>query len=127
MAPPVESFLLERLRRERPDRLALAAVQRIRATPETIRIGPLADDLGVHLDVLEKRFRRAVGGSPKQFASLLRLRRALTLYRPGESLAQLSLEAGYYDQGHFIRHFRSMAGAAPRGFLEGGGYCCVHP
>lgn len=39
------------------------------------------------------------------------------------NLAKLSLEAGFYDQAHFIRHFRSMAGVPPGRFFESEAFC----
>ena len=75
------------------------------------------DDLDLAQDSLEKRFRRAVGATPKQLATLLRLRGALRGYAPGASLTELALAAGYYDQSHFIRNVRAATGDAPRRFL----------
>ncbi|AKU92582.1 Transcriptional regulator, AraC family [Vulgatibacter incomptus] len=111
-----EAFLLKRRCRAR-DRVALAAARAIQATP-SIRVRALADELGLSQDALEKRFRREIGASPKRFASMLRLRSAIDSYGPGESLAQLALDAGYYDQSHFIRDFREATGTAPRRFFE---------
>jgi methylphosphotriester-DNA--protein-cysteine methyltransferase len=52
-----------------------AAVAAIRAARGSIRIGALAADLGAGLGQLERRFRRVVGASPKQLASIVRLAR----------------------------------------------------
>jgi methylphosphotriester-DNA--protein-cysteine methyltransferase len=62
--------------------------------------------------VLEKRFRRTVGTTPKHFASLSRLRAVVDRYRPGMPLGRLALEAGYDDQAHFNREFLAIVGAA---------------
>jgi DNA-directed RNA polymerase specialized sigma24 family protein len=48
-----------------------------------------------------------VGASSKQLATILRLRRAIQASRQGESLTRLSIDAGYFDQPHFVREFRS--------------------
>jgi AraC-like DNA-binding protein len=39
------------------------------------------------------------------------------LNRPGASLSQVALDAGYYDQPHMNAEFREMAGLTPRQFL----------
>lgn len=119
----VEAFLRERLRDHRADPLIGAAVEKIHRAPGEIRIARLADELGLSVDALEKRFRRAVGCSPKQFASILRMRKVVRGLRSGMSLTELALEAGYYDQSHFIRHFRAMAGMSPRRFLSNESFC----
>jgi methylphosphotriester-DNA--protein-cysteine methyltransferase len=72
---------------------------------------------------LEKRFRRAVGASPKQFASIVRLRGAIKQYRPGVSLTRLSADAGYYDHAHMARDFRSAIGKTPQDFFRTDDHC----
>jgi AraC-like DNA-binding protein len=112
-----EQFLLAHQRMDAGDPLVAAAVRAIRAAPGAVRIGTLASELGLSQDRLEKRFRRAVGASPKQLASVLRLRAAVRAHRPGLSLARLSAEAGYFDESHMSRAFRSATGDAPGRFF----------
>ena len=112
----IEEFLFAG-QRAHADPLVTAAVHRLGAEgPERIRA--LAGDLGLSLDAFEKRFRRVVGCTPKQFASLVRLRRAIASYRPGMSLTQVALDAGYYDQAHFSRELRAATGRAPGAFFR---------
>jgi AraC-like DNA-binding protein len=118
-----EDFLLARQAKERRDEIVAAAVGAIRAAPASIRIGALASRLGLSQDRLEKRFRRVVGTSPKQLASILRLRRAVDSYRPGASLTRLSADAGYFDQSHFIRELRSATGEPPQRFFAAAEHC----
>lgn len=118
----LEQFLTARLR-PRSDRLVAAATRALRESRGCARIANLAADLGVSQDVLEKRFRRQVGATPKQFASILRFRRAVSVLRPGRDLGTLALEAGYYDQAHFNRQFRFVTGSAPTALLTSEEYC----
>ena len=119
----LERFLLNRLSPGGRDELVAAAVRAIRATSGSIRIRRLAAELGLSQDRLEKRFRQAVGASPKQLASILRLRRAVDAHRPGVSLTRLSADAGYFDQSHFIREFRAAMGEAPQRFFRAADHC----
>lgn len=121
----LEQFLLwQRARRDwRADPAVGAALRAIHADPAALRVAPLAKSLGLSVDGLEKRFRRSVGASPKQVASILRLRRALGAHRPGTPLTRLALDAGYYDQAHFIRQVVAAVGMAPRAFLQAGDFC----
>lgn len=117
----LEQFLLGYRPVER-DHAVLAAVRAMRSVRGAISIRSLAAGLGMSQDRFEKRFRRIIGTSPKQYCSLLRLRWALQGVGR-ESLAALALESGYYDQSHFIREFRSVMGAAPGRFLRNTEYC----
>jgi AraC-like DNA-binding protein len=116
-------FLVTQYRETTPDRLVSAALHATSASGGAIRVGDLARDLGVSQDTLEKRFRRIVGGSPKQFASIVRLRRAIELARESGTLTTLALDAGYYDQSHFNRDFRATTGFAPSEFFGTVQYC----
>ena len=67
----------------------------------------------------ERQFRRscllAAGLSPKRLSSILRFRRAYQLIdeAPNCCLADVAIEAGYFDQSHFSREFRRYAGFTP--------------
>ncbi|HET9155765.1 MAG TPA: helix-turn-helix transcriptional regulator [Myxococcaceae bacterium] len=119
----LERFLLGRLRPSPVDARVAAAVAALRQHRGGIRIDALAAAVGLGQDALEKRFRAVVGATPKQLASLLRLRSVLRGLAPGRTLSQLAIEAGYADQSHFIRAFRAMTGQAPRSFLESTAFC----
>jgi AraC-like DNA-binding protein len=117
-----EAFLQARLRPGPPDPVVAVAVRAISDARGVVQIRALARKLGISQDPLEKRFRRAVGASPKQLASLLRLRHAIASYQPGAPLTQLALDAGYFDQSHFNRELRAVTGEPPGRFLRAGEY-----
>ncbi|MCE9580355.1 MAG: helix-turn-helix domain-containing protein [Deltaproteobacteria bacterium] len=119
----LEAFLIAQLRPAPPDPIAAAAVRAIDAHRGAIRIAALARALGISQDPLEKRFRRAIGASPKQVASLVRVRHALALQRAGASWARAAHEAGYCDQSHLVRELRAVVGVAPGEFVGATAYC----
>jgi methylphosphotriester-DNA--protein-cysteine methyltransferase len=100
-----------------------ATVRAILADPSAVRVAAQAAAQGLGVEALERRFRRAVGASPKQLAAIVRLRRAVALRAGAPTLGELALEAGYYDQAHFNRQFTAMLGAAPGAFLTRVEYC----
>lgn len=65
---------------------------------------------------MAQRFRSQVGLTPKAAARVLRFNRAMTLLnQPGHrSLSSIALACGYFDQAHFNRDFRVLAGCSPR-------------
>lgn len=114
----VENFLLVRLQSQPADLLVLAAIRGIRSSRGTARIGELAAELGSSQSSLEKRFRAAVGATPKKFAAIVRLRSILDSATPAANLAELAARAGYYDQSHFIHDFRAFTGETPEQFFR---------
>lgn len=118
----VERFLLSVIQESNEDRLILAAIQRIREANGNLSIKQLLAKLPVSRDPFEKRFRRATGASPKQFAGIIRMRHLIAHYSHAHTLTHVAYEAGYFDQAHFIKDFRTFTGQAPRDFFRSGAY-----
>ncbi|HMA40235.1 MAG TPA: AraC family transcriptional regulator [Gemmatimonadales bacterium] len=82
-----------------------------------ISVRQVASALGVGERRLERAFARCVGLSPKRLARVLRfLRTVRHIGRTRLAGAPLALEAGYADQSHFIREFKTLAGVTPTQF-----------
>jgi AraC-like DNA-binding protein len=114
----IQSFLQERLTNNKPDALIGSALHLIRQHGGIIKIKDLANSLYISQDAFEKRFRTIVGSTPKQYASIIRLRHLITAYPSYNSLTDASYEAGYFDQSHFIRDFRLFTGQTPGDFFR---------
>jgi AraC-like DNA-binding protein len=115
----LEDFLLARLRLPAPDPLVAAAAAWLERGGG--RIEALARHLGLSQSALERRFRRVVGLTPKKFASLARLGRAVRLRAGGADLTAVAHGAGYFDQAHFIHDFRRVTGSAPEAYFRQAG------
>ncbi|MBS1664012.1 MAG: AraC family transcriptional regulator [Bacteroidetes bacterium] len=113
----LEKFLIGRMRVIEPDRLVLAALTLIHQRKGNVVIGELARDLHTSLSPLEKRFRAAIGASPKKFAGIVRLKHLIQQYDPQNSLTELGYQAGFYDQAHFIKEFKAFTGEIPQTFF----------
>lgn len=118
----MEAFLLRKLILRRPDPVVANAIQRVKQQNGVIRIKDLATALHVSQDPFEKRFRALIGATPKQYASIVRLRNLIRKYSPNASLTEASYEAGYFDQSHFIKDFRLFTGQAPKDFFTSARY-----
>jgi AraC-like DNA-binding protein len=114
----VEAFLFGHLVNTKQDTLIGNAVQLIRQHNGIIRIDKLASSLYLSKDPFEKRFRGLVGSTPKQYASIIRLRGLIQNYPTYSSLTEASYEAGYFDQSHFIKDFRLFTGRSPKEFFQ---------
>jgi AraC-like DNA-binding protein len=62
---------------------------------------------------LARQFRVAYGTSPHRYLLMRRLDLARRRLRQGVPLAELALAAGFADQAHFTRTFRSAVGIPP--------------
>ena len=79
-------------------------------------VDALARELGLSRQHLGRVFQQRVGVSPKTFASVARLQRAVDLLgrAEGAGLAEAALALGYYDQAHMCRDFRELCALSPR-------------
>lgn len=100
------------------DRLVTRALALLEE-PGQLGVAGVARALGLSERQLERRFLARVGVTPKRFATLRRFERAAARAQAAPSLAAAALEAGYYDQSHFIRDFRRFVGVAPGRFFKG--------
>jgi AraC-like DNA-binding protein len=78
-----------------------------------IRVGALADQLGIGRRQLERAFQDEVGISLGTVARIARFQRAVNLIGAGASLAAAAAGSGYTDQSHLSRATRAMAGVSP--------------
>jgi len=122
-----EQFLLERLAvGPMPDPAVSWAWRRMRETAGQVRVQTLARELGCSRRYLGRKFREQTGLPPKTIARLMRFERVRAqIERDPPGWAEIALVAGYYDQSHFNREFRELAGTTPSEFvarqMPGGG------
>jgi AraC family transcriptional regulator len=82
----------------------------------------------VHPMHVARTFRRRVGVSLGQFVRAERLAWArAALSASDTSLATIAIDAGFYDESHFIRAFRRHFGATPGSYRRGHGTRTLRP
>ncbi|HTF20455.1 MAG TPA: helix-turn-helix domain-containing protein [Chryseolinea sp.] len=111
----VERFLLDRIKERSDDPVIREAIRRISESCGLVRMRALSSDLCLSLDAFEKRFRKAVGATPKQYASIVRMR-AIIEKRPAD-LAQTTYDFEFYDPAHFSKSFKQFTGKTPTDFF----------
>lgn len=94
------------------------AVQKIILSNGSIKIADLAPMLNISLDAFEKRFRKIVGTSPKQFSSIVRLTALINKKNDNHTLSEIAYEYGYFDQSHFIKDFKKFTGETPLNYFK---------
>lgn len=116
----VEAWLLERIRaRAQPPRAVSYALEIIRRGGDAVRIGQIADEVGLSHKHLLREFDRCVGVRPKVFARICSFQRAINWigHKPSVDWADAAVACGYYDQAHFIHEFRGFSGLTPASYL----------
>jgi AraC-like DNA-binding protein len=114
----VEQFLLSKLYDYKPDQLIATAVDNIYSKKGIVGIRALAQSLYISNDAFEKRFRKIVGSSPKQFSSIVRITSIIKQKKQGTSLTDMAFDAGYFDQAHFNKDFKLFTGQTPTDFFK---------
>ena len=113
----LEQHLLRRLadddRHRAPADMA-AAWTMIVSRHGAVRVDAVAAEVGWSRRHLLSRFRAEYGFGPKQVARLARFQHARQLAESGVPLAAVAYRAGYTDQAHLTREWRSFAGQSPR-------------
>jgi AraC-like DNA-binding protein len=115
----LEQMLLHGLHDVDEDRLISAAVNEFERTHGLMGVSRVADLLGLSSRQFERRFRSAVGISPKLFSRMKRFQKVLqTIEDPNAKWVDTAIDCGYYDQAHLIRDFREFAGSTPTSLLN---------
>lgn len=97
-----------------PDRHLMSAWQLLTES-DCPRIQAVADEIGWSRRHLITKFRAEFGIAPKDAARVARFDRSYRLLRSAlpQSMADISVQCGYYDQAHMAREWREFAGSAP--------------
>lgn len=80
---------------------------------QPLALAELAELAGLSMWRFATVFRQQVGVSPHRYICRLRVERAQALIRDGMPAATAASEAGFYDQSHLSRHFKSIYGMTP--------------
>lgn len=86
---------------------------------ETIRLDELAKELGLSKYYLIRQFESVYGLSPNRYAINLRIEEAKRLLHLGMKNTEVAYTTGFYDQSHFIRHFKMIVGVTPKSLFGG--------
>lgn len=85
-----------------------------------VQIQDIFREFNVSKVTLHQQFLRNIGLSPKKVSRIWRFNYFLQLQKelPHYNLTQLCLEAGYYDQAHFIKEFKTFFSHCPQHFFK---------
>lgn len=114
----IEELLLSKIFNIQPDELVSSAVQKIFATRGSIKIKELSNTMHLSQDAFEKRFRRTIGTTPKQFSSIVRMKAVIQSIQKNQTFTDLAYDSGFFDQAHFNKEFKLFTGQPPTDFFR---------
>ena len=116
----LEDVLNQRFPLEKPDPILMKVLEIISACQGAVTVERLARVAGWSPRHLRRVVRASVGVGPKTFCEIVRFKTAVRSLRrqPRPDLLAIALEAGYYDQAHFIHDFQRFYGSSPSTVLR---------
>ena len=78
-----------------------------------LTVADLAAEVGLNPNYLIQSFSKARGVSPHKYLIFKKVCRAKKMIAEGTPPLDAALALGFYDQAHFIRHFRKVMGVTP--------------
>lgn len=83
-----------------------------------LKIKTIAEKHNFSRQYICRIFKNNLGKSPSEYKKIHQFRNSLTKYKKVKSLTELSYENSYYDQAHFIKHFKELTHVNPTTFFK---------
>jgi methylphosphotriester-DNA--protein-cysteine methyltransferase len=118
----LSQFLLERMARQRIEKSRVhGAIQALIHREGRMMLDELAGQMGTGMRQMEREFREHAGFTAKKLSRILRFQSTLKHFpaKPVQSLTEIALDHGYYDQAHFIHDFKAFSGYVPSEYFLG--------
>jgi len=114
----LDEVLTRRLRQDDTAAELHWAWRRIATDAGMTCIENLAGEIGWSRRHLSERFRVEIGVTPKTLARIVRFEQACALLKDARStIAGIAAAAGYHDQSHMTREWRTLAGCTPKTWI----------
>jgi AraC-like DNA-binding protein len=116
----LEDELAQRFRSEERDLLPAGILETISVSHGNVSMRQLGCMTGWGPRHLRRMFHESIGIGPKTFCRIIRFMSAFRVLRrhPHPSFLDVALDAGYYDQAHFIHEFEGFYGSSPSTIFE---------
>lgn len=97
------------------------AVEKLIISNGAYKVGELSKKLNVNRKTLLRLFRRHTNMSVEEYRKMVMFRQALNYFHQNKettNLTDVALFSMYYDQAHFIKHFKSITKETPTTLLS---------
>ena len=115
----IEQFLADRIKTHLFNDRVNHAVLLMKSNLK-ISIRELSEELCLSTRRFREIFHATTGFSPSYIRKIERINQSLNklAFFPGKSLTHVALEHHYFDQSHFIKDFKSIAGVTPSQYVK---------
>ncbi|MDR0431366.1 MAG: helix-turn-helix domain-containing protein [Tannerellaceae bacterium] len=117
----LDSYLIKKLNRVfTPEDQIVYAVNLIQQTNGLLPLMEVANKSCLSIRHFERKFKNAVGISPKTFSKIIKFQYTRTYLKRNKNISLFSaaIDCGYYDQSHLIKDFRVLSGNTPSDFKK---------
>ncbi|WP_297425342.1 AraC family transcriptional regulator [Clostridium sp.] len=83
-----------------------------------INIDKMSEKTNISKYHLIRQFKKEIGLTPHKFQIQNRVRKAQRILNGNYSIIEAALMAGFYDESHFIRHFKNIMRITPTNYKE---------
>lgn len=110
-----DQYLAEKLVPRPIDEVSEFITRQILKAPSKNQLSRIIPQIGIGKRRIEQRFLSSTGVSISSYLRIARFDGALQMIGsfPDKSLTKIGLDAGYYDQAHFIRDFKAFSSFTP--------------
>lgn len=100
----------------------------IQRTSGTIKIKNICKELNINIKTLERDFKRKLGLTPKEYASIVRINSAYRLAANNKKpdIQGIISRCGYYDQAHFINEVKHYTNLTPQKLFSASSKHVIH-
>lgn len=112
----LENFLLSILNENHIDYLMIDSVLFIHKRNGMVKISEIAEKYNISRRHFERRFKTAIGITPKNFIRVVKLHHLINLKRTGLSWNEAGLLTNYYDISHINKNLQNITGLSPSQF-----------
>ncbi|MDC6366476.1 MULTISPECIES: AraC family transcriptional regulator [Flavobacteriaceae] len=95
-------------------------IKEVRLNPERIyNLDEVADSLYLHPNYFVRKFKSKTGLTFGEFLLRQRISNAIDqMLHSNKTLTEVAVESGFYDQSHFIKHFKRFFGTTPSQYRQ---------
>lgn len=101
-----------------PEVRIVNAIDLIRKSKGILSLDEIADKSCLSMRHFERKFKTAIGISPKTFSKIVKFQHTCDYLRINNdsSLFSIAIDCGYYDRAHLIKDFKTLSGNTPSSF-----------